>query len=170
MTLFFLFILYNIFGDKMNKKFLISVLLCFILGSSFAFIVYNSYKKNNIYAASGKEKSVYFIQIGAFSNYKNVNNITKSLSSYLVVEENNLYVVYVGITGNKNNLKKLEEFFVKKGNNIYIKEKNINNTIFIKTLIKYDSLLKETNDYDTIFIINKEVLNLYKKEVLRSAN
>lgn len=150
----------------MNKKFLVSILLCLLIGCVCASIVYKSYSKESNIALSEKEISVYFIQVGAFKNYNNVNNITKTLKNYLVVEENNLYIIYVGITQNKNNLKKLEEFFKQKGNNIYIKNKKVNNKIFIDKLIKYDSLLKETNDYETIQMINKSVLNSYKEDVL----
>ena len=122
----------------MNKKFLMSIFICLLLGFMCAFIVYKSYNKDNM---------------------------TKTLKNYLVIEENNLFFVYVGITKNKKNLLKLEEFFKRKGNNIYIKHKKINNKNFINKINKYDALLSETNDYDTIEIINKEVLSLYKKEV-----
>lgn len=149
----------------MYKKIIISILFCFLLGSSCAFVVYNTYKKESL-ENKPRETKIYFIQLGAFKNYKNVDKITKTLSSYLVVEENGLYKVYVSMTASKKNLEKLKEFFIQSNNNIYVKEKKINNNSFITKLNKYDSLLKETNDYETIKMINKEVLNKYKEEVL----
>ena len=149
----------------MNKKFLMSIFICLLLGFMCAFIVYKSYNKDKTVAVNSDSEVLYFIQVGVFKSYDNVNNMTKTLKNYLVIEENNLFFVYVGITKNKKNLLKLEEFFKRKGNNIYIKHKKINNKNFINKINKYDALLSETNDYDTIEIINKEVLSLYKKEV-----
>ena len=148
------------------RKFLISLLICVLIGCVCATIIYNGMKKDEKLAINNKEVTIYLFQVGAFKNYKNVDTITKTLNNYIVEEKDNTYFVYVGITKDKKNIDKLHEFFNKNVNNIYVKEKKVSNINFLKYLKKYDSLLKETTNYETIKLINKEVLNKYREECL----
>lgn len=67
---------------------------------------------------------------------------------------------------NKKNINKLNELYNEKGFSTFIKTKKVKNEEFIKTLEKYDTLLLESNDYDMIININKQVLKKYKEECL----
>ena len=135
------------------RKFLISLLICVLIGCVCATIIYNGMKKDEKLAINNKEVTIYLFQVGAFKNYKNVDTITKTLNNYIVEEKDNTYFVYVGITKDKKNIDKLHEFFNKNVNNIYVKEKKVSNINFLKYLKKYDSLLKETTNYETIKLI-----------------
>lgn len=148
------------------RKFLISLLICVLIGCVCATIIYNGMKKDEKLAINNKEVTIYLFQVGAFKNYKNVDTITKTLNNYIVEEKDNTYFVYVGITKDKKNIDKLREFFNKNVNNIYVKEKKVSNINFLNHLKKYDSLLKETTNYETIKLINKEILNKYREECL----
>lgn len=150
----------------MNKKVFFSIFLCLLIGTVSAYFLYKSYKNEEVIASSFKEKNLYFIQVGAFSEYKNVDTLSKSLPSYLVSEEGGLYIIYVGISMNKKNINKLNELYNEKGFSTFIKTKKVKNEEFIKTLEKYDTLLLESNDYDMIININKQVLKKYKEECL----
>ena len=145
----------------MNKKVFFSIFLCLLIGTFSAYFLYKSYKNEEVIASSFKEKNLYFIQVGAFSEYQNVDTLSKSLPSYLVSEEGGLYIIYVGISINK-----LNELYNEKGFSTFIKTKKVKNEEFIKTLEKYDTLLLESNDYDMIININKQVLKKYKEECL----
>ncbi len=145
----------------MNKKIVIFTVLISLVLVSFLYFNYTKASTNK------KETEIlYFIQVAAFKKYENVTKMSKLLSSYLVIQEDNLYHIYVGITNSKDNLKKLEEIYTSNGNNVYIKEKIIQNRDFIEYIKKYDFILKETEDKGTILNINKNVLKKYE-EILK---
>lgn len=150
----------------MNKKVLLSIFICLLIGLVSAYFLYRSYKNEAMIAAGNLEKKVYFLQVGAYRNYNNVDLFSKILPNYLVIEENDLYVIYVGITRSKKNLDKLISLYNNKGFNTFIKSKSIKNNKFLNILEKYDSLLLETNDYEMIININKQVLKDYKGDCL----
>lgn len=150
----------------MSKKVFISIFLCLAIGSLSAFFLYKSYKNEEIIASTFKEKNIYFLQIGAFREYKNVDIFSKTLPNYLVSEEDDLYIIYVGITMDKANLDKLLNLYNKKGFSTFTKVKTIKNTKFLNMLEKYDALLSESEDYDMIININKQVLKDYKEECM----
>lgn len=144
----------------MKKIIIVTILISLFLAS----FLYFNYTK----ASSYKKESeiLYFLQVAAFKKYENVTKMSKLLSSYLVIQENDLYHIYVGITNNKKNLKKLEEIYTSTGNNIYIKEKIVQNKEFLEYIKNYDFILEETEDKETILNINKNVLKKYE-EVLK---
>ena len=147
----------------MNKKFFISAFICILIGFVSAIFLYKTYKNEELVALSNKDKKAYFIQIGAYKNYDNVGEFTKTLPSYVVKEENGLYLIFVGITLNKDNADKLTNYYSDNGYKTIIKNRQIKNASFLNTLEKYDILLKETNDYEMISSINKTVLKKYKE-------
>lgn len=150
----------------MNKKVFISIFLCLAIGSLSAFFLYKSYKSEEVIATTFKNKNVYFLQVGAFKEYKNVDTFSKTLPNYLVSEENNLYIIYVGISMRKDNLDKLTKLYNERGFTTFTKVKTIKSTKFLNILEKYDALLSESNDYDMIININKQVLKDYKEECM----
>lgn len=144
----------------MKKIIIITILIAFIL-SSFLYFNYVSARSNK------KEGEVlYFLQVAAFKKYENVTKMSKLLSSYLVIQEEDLFHIYVGITKDKKNLEKLKEIYMSGGNNIYVKEKLVLNKEFIEYIKNYDYILEETDDKDIILNINKSVLKKYE-EVLK---
>jgi len=138
----------------MNKKIL---LLMILLGIIFAGFLILKYKNKDIDVLS--TETVYLLQIGAYQNYENVVKVTKTLPSYVIIEEDGKTKIIVGITKDNNNLEKLKKNY----ENIYIREEQIDNKEFLDYLTKYDYLLNETNNYETIEQINHKILNKYSE-------
>lgn len=138
----------------MNKKVL---LLMILLGIIFAGFLILKYKNKDIDVLS--TETVYLLQIGAYQNYENVVKVTKTLPSYVIIEEDGKTKIIVGITKDNNNLEKLKKNY----ENIYIREEQIDNKEFLDYLTKYDYLLNETNNYETIEQINHKILNKYSE-------
>ena len=143
---------YFIIGDNMNKKALLIVMLMGIVFASFLLYKYKSKDKGIV-----NTETVYLIQIGAYQNYENVVKVTKTLPNYVIIEEDGTAKIIVGITKDNNNLEKLKQNY----ENIYIREEQIDNKEFLDYLTKYDYLLNETNNSETIKEINHKVLNKY---------
>lgn len=136
----------------MNKKALLIVMLMGIVFASFLLYKYKSKDKGIV-----NTETVYLIQIGAYQNYENVVKVTKTLPNYVIIEEDGTAKIIVGITKDNNNLEKLKQNY----ENIYIREEQIDNKEFLDYLTKYDYLLNETNNNETIEEINHKVLNKY---------
>lgn len=143
---------YFTLGDNMNKKALLIVMLMGIVFASFLLYKYKNKDKGIV-----NTETVYLIQIGAYQNYENVVKVTKTLPNYVIIEEDGTAKIIVGITKDNNNLEKLKQNY----ENIYIREEQIDNKEFLDYLTKYDYLLNETNNSETIKEINHKVLNKY---------
>ena len=143
---------YFTLGDNMNKKALLIVMLMGIVFASFLLYKYKNKDKGIV-----NTETVYLIQIGAYQNYENVVKVTKTLPNYVIIEEDGTAKIIVGITKDNNNLEKLKQSY----ENIYIREEQIDNKEFLDYLTKYDYLLNETNNNETIKEINHKVLNKY---------
>ena len=139
----------------MKKVFVFSI----TTGIIFSLLLILNYKKNiNI-----KEyyETFYFVQIYAYKNVENISKITKGLDNYIVIkEDDDLYHIYVGITKNKNNLEKIKEFYTKKGNNIYVREKAVRCKNFLDDSDNYEILLENSNNISSVL---KEILKEYSE-------
>jgi hypothetical protein len=151
------FYLYNRFGDNMKRVFIISI----ILGIIFSLILYLNYKKNLNDIDS--KVTLYFFQVSAYKNIENVSNKTKNLNSYLVIKESdNLYHIYIALTKNLENFKKIKELYEKNGDNIYVREKIVGCEKFILELDNYEVLISKVESKEAVERIQKDVLKKYK--------
>ena len=147
----------------MKLKFIVPILIAIVLGFLSAKIVYGLYDSSeSIFYNS------YFLQWGVYSDKETLNKTLKDrkIDSYLIVEEDKKYYVYVGITTDKKLAEKIKEIYEKKGNKIYIKTVNLANTEFYSNLEQYDVLLKGVDKEEDIISINKAILASYEEMVL----
>ncbi|MBP3800379.1 MAG: hypothetical protein ILA19_05305, partial [Bacilli bacterium] len=147
---------------NMNKKFLISIIIVIILGILSAKSVYSLSDDIN------KKNMYYFLQLGVYENLDNLNEDTKNIDDKIVLKENNNFYVYVGISKDKNNLKKLSNMYKNLGYNLLIKTKAIVSEEFIANLEQFDKLLKQTNDLEELKKIMAVILSSYQEMVINS--
>lgn len=152
------------------KKNLILIIVCLGLGIYMGYIMFDSYKKEETkpVSISSKINKLYFIQIGVYSNLDDMKQKLSNIENYTYTKENDLYHVYVGITKNEENKKKIKEYFNKLGYDTYVKEFEIENENFNEVLTQYDILLKETNDEKTIATVCNQILNKYEELVVNA--
>ena len=118
----------------MKKTFLIS-LISITLGAIIG-IMFNSTYKEKLINTFGEGKTYYFIQEGVYSSKEIMRENTKDILIKTVDVLNNKQYVYLGITRNSNNAKKIKAIYEKKGYQIYIKEQNLSNEESLTTKIK----------------------------------
>ncbi len=145
----------------MNKKIIILTIFISLVFALFLYLNYSRKSNSN----ETKSNTLYFLQVAAFKKYDNVIKMSKLLPSYIVIKEDDLYHIYVAITKDEKNIEKLKEFYIKNGNDIFVKEKKEDNNDLIEYIVKYDFLLEETNDKDTIINISKNVLKKYEEVI-----
>ena len=144
------------------KKTLISCLIAILVGSFFALILYKNIG-DNIKAITSTENEITVFQAGVFSTIDNANNYVASINTGIIIKENDLYRVYVGITSDDNSAILMEKYFDSINLNYYSKKIKINNDKFIKELKKHEILLKEASTNTTTKAINEKILKLYKE-------
>lgn len=145
------------------KKMLPSI-TCILIGLFLGFFLLKQYREKEETNLVSKENNIlYFIQIGSYSSFDEMQNSIKDFYNYVYEENNETYYAYVAIVKNKEILEKLKEFFTKSGYVIYIKEKYINNPGFNDVLGQYELLLKETDDSGAIMTICSQIVSKYEE-------
>ncbi|MBR2834050.1 MAG: hypothetical protein IKE75_06500 [Bacilli bacterium] len=147
------------------KKYLFPILLSFIIGSIMAIALISSYDGTEAITVFKNARKVYYVQRGVYSTKDSMEANMASFSHYIYNVEDNKYYAYIGITGNKENSKKLKNYYEKQGYNTYVKEKITDNESFLAILNQYDEILKNTKDDGTISTICNQVLSKYEELV-----
>ena len=146
----------------MKKNFWIPLTIAIILGFISAQIVYSTYRNN----LSSSSYNAYLLQIASFENVDSISSDMKNNTDYLIVNENNMYNVYVGITTDLSNANKIKNIYEKKDIEVYIKPTVINNIEFVSNLEQYDLLISEFENEDNLISISDVVLSSYEEIVL----
>ena len=133
----------------MNKKFL---LILIIITCLFSCSIFGLYKRKSVV-----KNKYYLLQVGAYKNYDSISKKTKEYENYLVLKEEDLYKLYIGVTKDKEVYKKLVNLYASTSS-IYKKEITLSNQKFDDTLTKYDSLIKNSEDIKEINLVIKSEL------------
>ena len=146
----------------MKKNFWIPLTIAIVLGFISAQIVYSTYRNN----LSSSSYNAYLLQIASFENVDSISSDMKDNADYLIVNENNMYNVYVGIITDLSNANKIKNIYEKKDIEVYIKPTVINNIEFVSNLEQYDLLISEVENEDNLISISDVVLSSYEEIVL----
>ena len=92
---------------------------------------------------------------------------TKDLETKLVNKENDKFYVYLGITRDEENAKKIKQIYNNKGYQLYIKEVSLSNEEFYNNVTQFDLLIKNTDKKEEILTIEEVVLANYE-EIIKS--
>lgn len=142
------------------KKTLIISGISILLGS-LAGIIFNNNYKEKIFNKINKKNNYYILQEGAYSSKEVMLENTKNISIKTLEKDNNKYYVYLGITKDIENAKKIKAIYENKGYQIYIKEVNISNEEFYNNVIQFDLLIKNTDNEQEVLTIEEVVLANY---------
>ena len=149
----------------MNKKIILSVVFTMLLGIATAKVVYSKTissddKKSN--------NTVYFLQLGVYTNKNSMQLDTKGIENKIVTQENDKYYVYVGISKSKKNLEKISKLYKNDGYSLYIKEMSVLNNEFLVNLEQFDKLIESAKTNEEINTINMVILSSYEEMVIKS--
>lgn len=145
----------------MNKKFL---LILIIITCLFSCSIFGLYKRKSVV-----KNKYYLLQVGAYKNYDSISKKTKEYENYLVLKEEDLYKLYIGVTKDKEVYKKLVNLYASTSS-IYKKEITLSNQKFDDTLTKYDSLIKNSEDIKKINLVIKSELKLLEEMLAKKSN
>ncbi len=142
------------------KKLFIMCLISGFISIMFGNYIFNIYKNkldDTLEVISTNEK-VYMLLYGSYNSKEKVDNL--KISDYLL-EVDDFYKVYIGITRTIENANIIKEIHKQLGNDIYIREKIINNLEFLDYLNYNDNYEKKSNE--EILNIQKNIIKKYKE-------
>lgn len=132
------------------KKTILTIVLAILIGFTFGFFFLKKFTPKTITEVSNIKSQVYAFQIGV---YKNKDNATKNATTNnsIVVEDNNLYRVYIALLKDQTLINNLKKYYDSIGLNYYLKAINVSyNTENI--INNYELLLNncDSSSYDMI--------------------
>ena len=145
----------------MNKKF---ILILIIITCLFSCSIFGLYKRKSLV-----KNKYYLLQVGAYKDYDSISKKTKEYENYLVLKEEDLYKLYIGVTKDKEVYKKLVNLYASTSS-IYKKEITLSNQKFDDTLTKYDSLIKNSEDIKEINLVIKSELKFLEEMLAKKSN
>ena len=110
-----------------------------------------------------EDDTYYFLQEGAYSSKKIMQENVKDLTNKLTTLEDNKYYVYVGITKNKKNALKIQKIYEDMGYQIYIKEVVLDNEEFANNVTQFDLLVNESESSEDVLTVEEVVLANYEE-------
>lgn len=142
------------------KKTLILMVVAIILGGISGMFLFNEYKQSSY--VFNEDKNLYFIEEGVYATKESLDANTKDINPKLVINNDNKYHVYVGITGNINNAYKIKKMYKDKGYSVYEKKVKVDNSEFISNISQFDILLDNTKNDSDISTIQEVILSNYE--------
>ena len=151
------------------KKYLLTILFALIVGFFLGNFLLKQYNDYETITVSVENKELYFFQYGVYSSLENMEENTINLENYIYKIEDEKYYVYIGLTGDKNNIDKLNKYFKSLGYDVIVKSYYISNQEFINLLNNFDEVIKNTEDSTVLSSIICQTLQKYE-EVVNSGN
>lgn len=141
------------------KKTLIIILIAIISGIVMGFIFYQRFEINEVVFAK-QDYSAKAVQVGVFSKLDNALSI-KDLYDGIIVNDENLYRVYINIIKDQEVLSIMKEYYNELGINYYLKDIEISKE-FNDILDDYEIILKNQDISNYSLTINS-ILKEYSK-------
>ena len=147
---------------KKIKYILIAIIIGMIIGK----YIFNQYNNQSIQTMSEKNY-VYLLQYGVYKDINNMKKSAQNLPNYLYYYDKDGYHVFIGITKNKKNYKKIVDSY-QLSVNIYMKRVNIDNNDFIDLLDQYEKVINQTDDKQIIINAQKQLLSKYEELIIKN--
>lgn len=139
MTFFLFCFRYSEDGDIMKQSIKVVLFSC-LVGTIFAGLFFLTVKNK---AEAKTVPSLYAFQVGVFKNQENAVNTTKNYAYAQIIQEEELYRVYIGLTVDNRDF--LQNYFDNLGYNYYIKEIQVEEAV-VENIKKYDALFLQTSE------------------------
>ena len=143
------------------KKYFFAITSSLILGIVMAIFLINSYDKNKTMTLSINTKKIFYIERGAYSSKKNMEENMIDFENYIYSVEDGKYHSYIGVAKSKNNAIKIQKTY--KNYKTNIKEKVTSNKKFITILGQYDKILSKTNNENMVKTVCNQILSKYEE-------
>lgn len=138
------------------KKIFIPIFLSIICGAICGRLLYSIYEEKGVNVL--ESNSIYMLIDSSYDDYNSMK--ASSLSNYLYYEDSGKYNSVVGITRNKDNIKKIEKIYNK---TLEVKEYLLSNKDILSKIKEYDEIISTADDNEEIKKNIIKGLELYKE-------
>ncbi len=155
-TFFFFLFSYYIKGGAFIKKNIGVIILSISLCIVFSKAMFTTYKTSSVMSIDG---NIYILQYGSYISKDVMEENTKKLDNYLMIEEDDKYYVYLSVFTNKENALKMQRNYEKQNIYTYLKNDYISDEKLIERIKKIEEEIKDVD----IKEVNKKIINELKK-------
>ena len=142
------------------KKFFLSIIITITLG-----VLVGKTLCSVVHAKSSK--TLYLVEVGSYVNYNDAIGDTANIINKIIVKNNYSYDVYIAVSFNKNNLRKITNMYKKYSYTYYIREEEIYDEKFIKNMSNFDLILMGSKKVNDIQKINNIMLSYYDEKFVK---
>lgn len=150
----------------MKKNIIIPILCACLLGYICASFIFNQYGITSF--AFNEEGNIYFLQCGAYNTEEASKQKIEGIENKITMKEDDKYYSYIGMTSSIKVAEEIQKIYKKKGADIYIKTKYIEEENLINQIKQYDVLLESSKTIEEINSVLKTVLATYDEIMTNS--
>ena len=138
----------------MKKNIIIVIVLGALIGYLFGSIIFKNYQGIEYMNNDG---NIYYVQYGVYtSEDAAINNIT-NLDNYKIIELDDKYYVYLGVTTDYDIALKIQDMYKEKDIYTYIRSDYVSNSETLSLLQEFDNKLKDDSSSEEIESVMKEI-------------
>lgn len=139
------------------KKFLTSFIVL-LLGIFLGYYICNN-KLFDVFKTTYKA-----FQVGVYTSLEAANTYSLKYKNAIVIQDNELYRVYVAILKDQNNIENMSKYLKNNGIDYYIKELTIEDKNLKKEINEYENIMDSENEL--VFLeVNKMIIERYKESL-----
>lgn len=140
----------------MKKSIIIVILIGSMFGLLFGKLLFKNYDGKKYLNETG---NIYYIQYGVYTSNDAAIKNASDLEKYKIIENDDKYYVYLGITSNYDVALKIQKLYKEKGIYTFIRSDYVKNSETLELIKKYDNSLNDTSNLNDIQEVFEEVLN-----------
>ena len=138
----------------MKKNIIIVIILGSLIGFLFGNLLFKNYEGIEYMDEDG---NIYYVQYGVYtSNEAAVNNASK-LNNYKIIELDDKYYVYLGVTTDYDLAVKIQNMYKEKDIYTYIRSDYVSNSETLELLKQFDDKLKDKENEEEIESVMQEI-------------
>lgn len=138
----------------MKKNIVIVIILGSLIGFLFGNLLFKNYEGIEYMDEDG---NIYYVQYGVYtSNEAAVNNASK-LNNYKIIELDDKYYVYLGVTTDYDLAVKIQNMYKEKDIYTYIRSDYVSNSETLELLKQFDDKLKDKENEEEIESVMQEI-------------
>lgn len=148
------------------KKYLTTIIISLIIGFFLSYFLLKQYNDYNRIAVYNEGYEYYFLEYGTYKNKQELETSAINLENYIYRKDKDIYYMYIGITKNKDNASKMQQYYKNKNYEVTTKTFFISNEKFSEIIDNLDNILVNSNDEVVINEIINQGLNKYEEVIL----
>lgn len=144
----------------MFKKIVFTLLFSILLGSIAGKFLYSKFSTEVL--AFNEGYKLIFLRQGVYTDKKVMDENTKRLDPKLVIQEDDKYYVYVGITSNEKIAERLKKIYSDMDIDVYEKDVYVDDDTFVNNVTQFDSIILSSNE-EEILTVEEVILSNYEE-------